>query len=127
MDILPYLIENFFKDEKVSIIFLICLSLILSLVQTGYVSNITANIIQSVETKNRLLTDKFFFTFIGVSLLFLGVYYFYKSIQNNLLTKMTQWIKSEIFKLILLSNNENMKQVNFIEFITPITRISVSF
>ena len=127
MNILPYLIENFFKDEKVSIIFLICLSLILSLVQTGYISNITANIIQSVETKNRLLTDKFFFTFIGVSLLFLGVYYFYKSIQNNLLTKMTQWIKSEIFKIILLSNNENMKQVNFIEFITPITRISVSF
>jgi ABC-type multidrug transport system fused ATPase/permease subunit len=90
------------------------------------VSNITANIIQSIETKNRLLTDKFLYTFIGVSLLFLCIYYVYKNIQNGLLTKMTQWIKSEIFKIILLSNNESMKQVNFIEFITPITRISVS-
>ena len=126
MNILSYLVENFFKNEKVSIIFIICLSLTLSLVQTGYVSNITANIIQSIETKNRLLTDKFLYTFIGVSLLYLGIYYIYKNIQNGLLTKMTQWIKSEIFKIILLSNNESMKQVNFIEFITPITRISVS-
>ena len=126
MNILSYLVENFFKNEKVSIIFIICLSLTLSLVQTGYVSNITANIIQSIETKNRLLTDKFLYTFIGVSLLFLCIYYVYKNIQNGLLTKMTQWIKSEIFKIILLSNNESMKQVNFIEFITPITRISVS-
>ena len=126
MNILSYLVENFFKNEKVSIIFIICLSLTLSLVQTGYVSNITANIIQSIETKNRLLTDKFLYTFIGVSLLYLGIYYIYKNIQNGLLTKMTQWIKSEIFKIILLSNNESMKHVNFIEFITPITRISVS-
>lgn len=126
MNILSYLVENFFKNEKVTIIFIICLSLTLSLVQTGYVSNITANIIQSIETKNRLLTDQFLYTFIGVSLLFLCIYYVYKNIQNGLLTKMTQWIKSEIFKIILLSNNESMKQVNFIEFITPITRISVS-
>ena len=81
MNILSYLVENFFKNEKVSIIFIICLSLTLSLVQTGYVSNITANIIQSIETKNRLLTDKFLYTFIGVSLLYLGIYYIYKNIQ----------------------------------------------
>jgi ABC-type bacteriocin/lantibiotic exporter with double-glycine peptidase domain len=49
-----------------------------------------------------------------------------ENIQNNLLTNMTQWIKQEIFNIILISNNENMNHVNFVEFITPITRISIS-
>ena len=39
---------------------------------------------------------------------------------------MTQWVKREIFKIVLKTNDENYKDSNFIEFITPITRISVS-
>jgi ABC-type multidrug transport system fused ATPase/permease subunit len=39
---------------------------------------------------------------------------------------MTQWVKREILKIVLMTNNENFTDVNFIEFITPITRISVS-
>ena len=39
---------------------------------------------------------------------------------------MTQWLKCELLKIILNANNENIQQINFIEFITPITRIPVS-
>jgi ABC-type bacteriocin/lantibiotic exporter with double-glycine peptidase domain len=39
---------------------------------------------------------------------------------------MTQWIKHEVLRIILLTNDENFSDTNFIEFITPITRISVS-
>ena len=35
-------------------------------------------------------------------------------------------MKHEIFKIILATNNENMNNVNYTKFITPITRISVS-
>jgi ABC-type multidrug transport system fused ATPase/permease subunit len=42
------------------------------------------------------------------------------------LTKLAHWTKAEIFNFILLANNENMRNVNFVEFITPITRISNS-
>jgi len=127
MNILYHLIEHFFRDEQTAIIIILLLSLVITIVQTTYISFITANIIESIEKSDISKSIHYFTQFVGVSVLFLVIYYFYKGYQNQILTKMTQWIKSEIFKIILLSNNENMKQVNFIEFITPITRISISF
>jgi ABC-type multidrug transport system fused ATPase/permease subunit len=126
MDILSKLLENFINEEKISFIFLFILSLFNSLAQSTLISFIGANIIESIEKKNSSSTFHFFIQFIGVSIIFLLFYYIYKSLQNKILVKMTQWIKKEILKIILLSNNEDMKHVNFIEFITPITRISSS-
>ena len=127
MNILSTLVENFLNEEKTSIIFLFILSLLNSLVQGTVISFISANIIQSIEKKDIQNTNQFLYKFIGISILFLLFYYLYKILQNNILTKMTQWMKKEILKIILLSNNEDMKHVNFIEFITPITRISSSY
>ena len=127
MNILSTLVENFLNEEKTSIIFLFILSLLNSLVQGTVISFISANIIQSIEKKDIQSTNQFLYKFIGISILFLLFYYLYKILQNNILTKMTQWMKKEILKIILLSNNEDMKHVNFIEFITPITRISSSY
>lgn len=127
MDIISYLISEFFKEEKINTVVLCILSLVITLIQTNGISYITANIIQSIEQNSQKLTMKFFQYFVLVSILFFTIYYVYKRYQNNLITKLIQWIKHEIFKIILKSNNENMQNVNFIEFITPITRISVSF
>ena len=127
MDIISYLVSEFFKEEKTNTIILCVLSLVITLIQTNGISYITANIIQSIEKNSKELTMKFFKYFIFISILFFVIYYVYKRYQNNLITKIIQWIKQEIFKIILKSNNENMQNVNFIEFITPITRISVSF
>lgn len=127
MDIISYLISEFFKEEKTNTVILCILSLVITLIQTNGISYITANIIQSIEQNSQKITMKFFQYFVFVSILFFIIYYIYKRYQNNLITKIIQWIKHEIFKIILKSNNENMQNVNFIEFITPITRISVSF
>jgi ABC-type bacteriocin/lantibiotic exporter with double-glycine peptidase domain len=127
MDIISYLVSEFFKEEKTNTIILCVLSLVITLIQTNGISYITANIIQSIEKNSKELTMTFFKYFIFISILFFVIYYVYKRYQNNLITKIIQWIKQEIFKIILKSNNENMQNVNFIEFITPITRISVSF
>lgn len=126
MNILRYLIHQFLRDEQTAVIIILVLSLVITLVQTTYISFITANIIEAFETSNLAKGEKYFIQFVSVSVVFLIIYYIYKCYQNKVLTKMTQWMKSEIFKIILLSSNENMKNVNFIEFITPITRISVS-
>jgi ABC-type multidrug transport system fused ATPase/permease subunit len=40
--------------------------------------------------------------------------------------RLNQWVKEEIFDFILKINNENMSNVNFADFIIPITRISYS-
>ena len=93
MNILLYLFENFITEEKGSIIILFVLSLLNSLVQSTMVSFIVANLIESIENKNILLTMKCFYQFIGISVIFLIFYYLYKILQNTILTKMTQWIK----------------------------------
>jgi len=127
MDIISYLISEFFKEEKLNTVILCVLSLAITLIQTNGISYITANIIQSVEKNSKKITLEFFKYFIAASIVFFIVFYIYKRYQNNLITKIIQWVKHEIFKIILKSNNENMQNINFIEFITPITRISVSF
>ena len=118
--------KEFFKEEKMNIIALLILSLAITIVQTNAISFITANIIQSVENHQVKQIWKFFGYFMGISALFFFVYYGFKIVQNNILTKLTQWLKHQIFKIILLSNNESMNHVNFVEFITPITRIAIS-
>jgi len=87
---------------------------------------ITANLVTSVQKNaymDLLLNYKYF---IAISVLYLVIYYFYKIIQHYLLTVLNHWTKSEIFQFILKSNNENMRNMNFVEFITPIARISSS-
>ena len=126
MNILYHLFDTFYQTEQTQIIWLLILSLAITIVQTNAISFVTANIIQGIESHDYAHSIRFFKYFIVISAGFMVIYYVYKLLQNNILTKMTQWIKHEIFRLILVSNNENMKHVNFIEFITPITRISIS-
>jgi len=126
MNVLYYLINEFFKEEKMNIVALLILSLAITIVQTNAISFVTANIIQSMENNQVKQIWKFFGYFMGISALFFFVYYGFKMVQNKILTKLTQWLKHQIFKIILLSNNESMNHVNFVEFITPITRIAVS-
>lgn len=126
MNILYYLLNKFLQEESTNITTMIILSIIITIAQTNIISYISAIIIQSVETRDRANTMQYFNYFVMVSIAFLIIYYGYKVVQNKLLTKLTQWIKREVFEIILLSNNENMNHVNFVEFITPITRISIS-
>ena len=126
MNIVEYLFTQFVKEEKTTIIILIILSLIVNSVQINLVSFITANIIESVNAHKYTDVNKYFTYFIGLSILFCLLHYGYRHLQNNVLMKIMQWTKLEIFKIILTANNENMSDVNFVEFITPITRISVS-
>ena len=126
MNIVEYLFTQFVKEEKTTIIIIIILSLIVNSVQINLVSFITASIIESVNAHKYTEVNKYFTYFVGLSILFCILHYGYRHLQNNVLMKIMQWTKLEIFKIILTANNENMSDVNFVEFITPITRISVS-
>ena len=126
MDIFFYLCNKFFVSEFTSIIILIILSLILSFFYTNISSMVNANIIQGIQKNDFIKTITNFKYFILVSIIYMSNYYAFKNVQSNLLTKVLHWTKSEIYNFILLVNNENMRNVNFVEFITPITRISAS-
>jgi ABC-type multidrug transport system fused ATPase/permease subunit len=125
MNILGYLLEKFLKEEYINVTILIGLSLTLILFQTNGISYVTAKIIECVNQNDLSCIMKNYQYFIGVSLLFIFIIYIYKFIQTNLLQKLIQWTRNELFQLVLKLNNENMSNVNYTEFYTPITRIAM--
>jgi len=126
MNIIFYLLNKFFQEEYINTGAVIFLDLVETLLKINGMSFITATIIKGIENKNYKTAYEYLQYFIGLSLFFIIISALNNYIQTNLLTKMTQWVKREIFKIILVTNDENYRDANFIEFITPITRISVS-
>ena len=126
MNIFLYLFRKFFEKEKVNMGLLLFIALLSSFIYTQISSRINANIIQAINADDSQKAFYFFWVFIGISIGFLVMLYIYKMIQNNLLTTLTNWVKKELFEFILKTNNENMKNINFADFMTPITRISTA-
>ena len=126
MNIFLYLFGKFFEKEKVNMGLLLTVALISSFIYTKISSKVNASIIQAVNADDNAQTFYFFWMFVIVSIGFLILLYIYKMLQINLLTTLTNWVKKELFEFILKTNNENMKNVNFADFMTPITRISTA-
>jgi ABC-type multidrug transport system fused ATPase/permease subunit len=126
MNIFFYLFQKFFEQQKVNIGLMCVLSLVISFFYTNVSSVVNANIIEGIQKNDLLKTDLNFKYFIGISVFFVVVYYVYKMFQNTVLTTLSHWVKSEVFNFLLKLNNDNMRNVNYVDFITPITRISGS-
>ena len=124
MNIVNYLLSIFFKEEIVNTTLLVIFSFVINIFQTNIISYIGANIIGFVQKNNEHQTTVYFKYFVAVSVLYIIFYYFYKFFQNKLLTKLRQWIRHELVKMVLLVNNENFKNINFTKLNSPINRIS---
>jgi ATP-binding cassette subfamily B protein len=129
MNIIYFLLLKFFKEEKTNTIFMILNSFLINILQTNGISFITANIITSLQNKNsNKTTYNYFKWFILVSIIFIILYHSYKYFQNKLLTKLRQWMRHHLVKMILKMNNEKFSEMNFTKLNSPINRISsVSF
>ena len=126
MNLFTYLCYDFFSKQITNIFIILLLSLFFSFIYTNVFSIINANIIEGIQKNSFLKTMTNFKYFVGVSIIYIVAYYIYKMYQNHISVNLIHWLKSEIFRYILFANNENMSNVNFVEFITPITRISSS-
>lgn len=126
MNIVFYLLNKFFKEEYLTSGAVVFLNLLKTVLKINGISFITANILKGIERKEYKTAQEYFKYFIWISVIFIIFYAINNYLQNNLLNKMTQWVKREILKIIVTTNDENFSDANFIEFITPITRISVS-
>ena len=124
MNIIVQLLHNFYKEEVFSTIVLIVICILLNIVQTNGISSVTANIINSLKKGNELAVNNLLIIFILLSLLYLVLYYFFKVYQNKIMTKLRQWIRNELVRLLILSNNENFSEQNFIKMNSPINRMS---
>lgn len=118
------MLNKFFDEEKMNIILMIITSFIINLFQTNGISHITATIIESIQNNDKNKVIEFFKYFIIISVIYLALYNVYKHYQNKLLTKLRQWMRHQLTRILLLVNNENLSEINFTRLNSPINRIS---
>ena len=124
MNLIYKLLSEYFYQEYDSTFILLITCLLVNIIQTNGISHVVANIIRSIEKKSKPDAYTFFTYFVGLSVLYLIFYYIYKIYQNKLLTKLRQWIRHQLTKMLLISNNEKFSEVNFIKINSPINRLS---
>jgi ABC-type multidrug transport system fused ATPase/permease subunit len=124
MNIILYLLLKFFKKEKFKIIFTLILTFIINILKINVISYITANIIQSIQKNDMNKTYQYSYYFIIVSMLFVLLYGLFKYVNEKIFCKLRLWIRKSIIKMLLLINNENFSDVNFLKLNIPMTRIS---
>ena len=124
MNLIINLLYNFLKEEKVNVCIIILTSLIFNIIQTHNLSSLIANIIDNAKEKRTAETYHYIKLFIAVSIIYLVVFFIYKVFQNKITTKLLQWIRLELAKLILRHNNEDFTDKNFIKFNAPVNRIA---
>jgi len=119
-----YMIELFFKEEAFNTASMIVTSFIINILQTNGISLVTANIIDSLTKGTQAGTTTYYYYFILISIMFLVFYYVYKIFQNSLLTKLRQWIRYQLIKMMLVVNNQKFSETNFTKLNSPINRMS---
>ena len=127
MNIIYKLFIDFLSNEKYKTIFIIILNLLVNFLKINVISYLIANIIESIKNNKIDVTKKFFYYFTIVSIIYILLFTFFKLLQNNLLTKLRQWLRQELLKKLLISNNENFSDINFTKLSNPIFRISNLF
>lgn len=124
MNLIFEIFKKFFYNDYYNIIILFVVCIIVNIIQTYGISKINANIINVIKEGSKKEVYSLFNNFILLSVVFLVFLYIYKSYQTKILTKLRQWMRKELVGAMLLSNNENFSDKNFIKMNSPINRIS---
>ena len=118
------LIKDYFKDKKIITIIIIILSLTISSLKINVISYVTANIIQSINSKDINRSYTYLYYFLIVSALYTLLYSLYKVLKSKILIDLKYWFRSEIIKKLFLFNNKNFNEVNFSKLNSPTIRLS---
>jgi ABC-type multidrug transport system fused ATPase/permease subunit len=120
------LLYRFFEEEKVAFIVILILVVITNIIQTNVISSINSTIIDSLEhAQNTIAIDQYKYL-VGASVLYFLLFSVNEYIQIHTLTKLTPWMRIELFKYIVRSNNEEFTQMNVNKYNSPINRVSYS-
>ena len=119
--------SKFFNEEKYKTIFIVVISCLLNIIKINGLSFISANIIKSIEKSNMNDTIKYYKYFIVISIIFILLFNYYKILQNGLLSKLRQWMRYNIMKILLYINHDHYSDINFTKLNTPTFRIANNF
>ena len=124
MNIIMYLLLDFFKTEKKTTIIIIILSLLINLLQANGISYITSTIINTIQQNKIDETKKYFQYFILLSLIVILSNSIFKNLQSYLSTKLKPWVSYNLIKILMKINKKDMSEINFTKLFLPISRIS---
>ena len=125
-NIVKELLFNYFTEEKTTAIVLVLLSLVVNGIQAQGISRITAEIVQSIENVNRKRTTQVIFYLCIAFLGFIVLNNLYKRMQTYFLTKLKQWMRVNMLNVLLISNKEEMEELNYPQIASPINRSAAS-
>jgi ABC-type bacteriocin/lantibiotic exporter with double-glycine peptidase domain len=120
------ILYKYFNSEKYVLLSIIALIISINVLQTNVISSITSAIIDAVEHHQYTLAMDQYKYFIGASILYFFLFSANELFQLQLLTKLTPWLRMELFTHIIRLNTENLTQQNVIKYNSPIKRVSVS-
>lgn len=124
MNIIHKLLYKFYQEEYAKAILILVICIVINVLQTNGISAVTARIINTLKQSSSSNVQYLIWLFVGLSVAYLGLHYLFKINQNYFMTKLRQWMRNQLVQVLLRSNNENFSETNFINFETPINRIS---
>ena len=124
MNLVQYLLEKFFKEEWFNAISMITTSSLLTLLQANGISMIISNLIEALQKHNKSASVGIFKWFVFASISYVVLFQIYKYFQNKLLTKLRQWIRQQLVNAMLIINNSDFSEINFVKMNSPINRVS---
>lgn len=117
---------KFFEEEWACAVGILTTSVLLTLLRANGLSTAISKMITALQRGEKLVSYEMLKWFAFVTGLYVTFYYIYKLFQNNLMTKLRQWVRQQILNMLLLHNNENYSGVNFTKLASPITRLSTT-
>lgn len=126
MSLIFHFIKEFLSDEKASITVILIMSFITNIIQTIGFTKITANILDQLQSKHFSKAYVWFWYFIYLSLIYVGISYIYRTFQNKVVSKMYQWTRFQLIRMLLVTNDEEFTNENFSTMVSPINRVSIT-
>lgn len=124
MEIIKYLVSEFLEEYSFEIIVLILLSLIASILTTNVITYFNSTLINAVQQNSMSDIVINFKYFVSSRVLMAVFVYGYKLVQDVIMTNLKQWLRFNLIKITLKTNNENLSNINFTKLNTPINRLS---
>jgi ABC-type multidrug transport system fused ATPase/permease subunit len=124
MSLIFHFIKEFLWSEKNSTICILTLGLITNIIQTIGFTKITANILSELQSKHFSKAYVWFWSFIYLSLIYVGISYIYRTFQLKVVSKLNHWTRFQLVRMLLVTNDEEFTNENFPKMISPINRVA---
>lgn len=124
MEIVKYLIDEFLEEYYFEVVLLMILGLIGSILTTNVITHFNSTLINAVQQNSMSDTILQFKYFVSSRVWMALFVYGYKLVQDVIMTNLKQWLRFNLIKITLKTNNENLSNINFTKLNTPINRLA---